>query len=412
VSKRTEVAVIGAGPYGLSIAAQLGALQVDHRIFGEPMQFWKTHMPRGMSLKSDGFASNLADADGALSLKQFCAENGSSYADEGLPVALETFVAYGEAFQRRMVPQLEKTRVSHLAASGDGFALSLANGETLEARRVVVAVGISDYPYLPPQFAGLPPELVSHSAQHRDPAAFAGRDVSLVGGGSSAVDLAVLLREHGARVRLIARGPQIKFNLRTPLLQRPLWQQLAHPHTGIGPGWKAYFYTEYPNLFRHLPAERRKHIVRTTCGPAGGWFMRERFDGQIAVTAATSVESAAAAGGRLQLDLADAHGGRSQQFTDHLIVCTGYRVDLRRLQFVDPALLGRIREIDHSPALGAAFESSVRGLHFVGTASALSYGPMMRFVVGATWTARALSRHLAAAEARQPAVMYSPSRAA
>src|SRR5580698_4594150 len=113
--------IIGAGPYGLSVAAHLRRSGIPFRIFGRPMDSWLAHMPKGMMLKSDGFASNIYDPDGEFTLKQFCAERGIEYADAGLPVRLETFSAYGLAFRERMLPELEHTLVVRLARVSDGF---------------------------------------------------------------------------------------------------------------------------------------------------------------------------------------------------------------------------------------------------------------------------------------------------
>ena len=112
MSTTTDVAIIGAGPYGLSLAAHLAAANVSVRVFGQPMQFWRTNMPEGMVLKSEGFASNLWHPDGALTLRDFCADRGLPYKDSGLPIPVETFCAYGEAFQKRFVPMLDERPVA------------------------------------------------------------------------------------------------------------------------------------------------------------------------------------------------------------------------------------------------------------------------------------------------------------
>ena len=109
-----EVAIVGAGPYGLSLAAHLQSRGIHFAIFGPPMEVWRQHMPQGMLLKSDGFASNLSDPNGSFTLKQFCGENGLPYDDTRLPVPLETFVNYGLAFQEKMVPHLDSRRVTKI----------------------------------------------------------------------------------------------------------------------------------------------------------------------------------------------------------------------------------------------------------------------------------------------------------
>jgi len=207
-----ETAIIGAGPYGLSVAAHLRGLGIPFRIFGRPMDSWLAHMPKGMMLKSDGFASNIYDPADGFTLRHFCAEKGINYSDAGLPVSRETFTQYGLAFRDRMVPELEEKLVVSVEHSLDGFVLELEDGEIVKSRRVVLAVGITHFAHIPSNLAHLLPELVSHSFQHHDLERFRGRSVVVIGGGSSATDLAGLLREADADVQLVARATELKFH--------------------------------------------------------------------------------------------------------------------------------------------------------------------------------------------------------
>ena len=150
------VVVIGAGPYGLSIAAHLRFCGVDFRIFGSPMHRWRAHMPKGMFLKSEGCASNLFEPSGGHTLAQYCAEQGLPYAQYGAAVSLETFTQYGLSFQRRLVPTVENEMVTALHKSSATFEVLLSNGEMLKVNKVVVATGMSHTAYIPEALAQLP----------------------------------------------------------------------------------------------------------------------------------------------------------------------------------------------------------------------------------------------------------------
>ena len=260
----TNVAIIGAGPYGLSIAAHLRAHGIEHRIFGSPMLGWRTQMPKGMFLKSEGFASNLHDPSG-YSLQRFCAENSLPYADTHHPVPLDTFIDYGLAFQRHSALNVEEKSVLALAPAAGGFALRLDTGESLTARRVVLAVGLNYFRNIPDYLAHLPGERFTHSADHHDVSRFNGQDVSVFGGGASALDLVAALQQAGARPRLVARRRAIKWNL--PLGSPPKLR--LSPIGGLGGGWRNYAIEHAPMLYRQLPASTRLRVARNWLGPAG-----------------------------------------------------------------------------------------------------------------------------------------------
>jgi cation diffusion facilitator CzcD-associated flavoprotein CzcO len=205
MSTTTDVAIIGAGPYGLSLAAHLAAANVSVRVFGQPMQFWRTNMLEGMVLKSEGFASNLWHPDGALTLRDFCADRGLPYKDSGLPIPVDTFCAYGEAFQKRFVPMLDERPVAKLDRDPDGYLLRLRDGTTVTANRVVIATGIGSFPFTPPELAPIAGSLCSHSIEHHSLDRFTGQDVLIIGGGASGVELAGLMSAKGSHVTVVTR---------------------------------------------------------------------------------------------------------------------------------------------------------------------------------------------------------------
>ncbi len=405
MSGLTDIVIVGAGPYGLSIAAHLRRHGVDYRIFGAPMHNWRTRMPRGMLLKSDGFASNLAAPDGEMSLAEYCRAENIPYADEGVPVSSESFIAYGDAFQARFVPDLDPRRVVGVTRAGERFSVELDDGEIIGAAKVIVAIGISDFACLPPHLSHLPAEYLSHSSRHAAMGTFEGREVAVIGGGSSATDIAALMHEAGASVRIITRRPKLGFHSFSDPTTRTLADRLRYPGTGIGQGWRSVAYTRAPLLFRFLPDATRLHIIATSQAIAGGWPMRDRIVGKVPVETGWTPQSAEIRGNRIELDCVAADGSAKTVSADHAILCTGYRVDLRKIAFLDDGLRGTIDAAMNTPLLSRHFESSVPGLYFVGPVSAPSFGPMFRFVYGAEYAAPRVVAHLTRSLARRSVAM-------
>ena len=398
-----EIAIIGAGPYGLSIAAHFRRRGVPFRIFGRPMDSWLNHMPKGMMLKSDGFASNIYDPDSDFTLKHFCAQRGIEYSDAGIPVRLETFSAYGLAFGERMLPELEEKLVVGLDRAPKGFVLRLENGETVTTRRVVLAVGITHFEYVPENLAHLPPEFLSHSFRHANPEAFKGRSVVVIGGGASAIDLAALLHEADADVQLVARQDSLKFHDGPLGKRRSRWQQIRHPKSGLGPGLRSRFFSDAPMLFHYLPERLRLEAVEKTLGPSAGWFVKDKV-ARVPCLLGYTPRSAEVQDGKVRLRLRAVDGSEHDVLTEHVIAATGYRVDLGRLSFLSADIRSKIKIVKGAPVLSSTFESSVPGIYFAGLASANSFGPVMRFAFGAGFAARRLTETMVKALAQSPAL--------
>ena len=396
----TNVVIVGAGPYGLSIGAHFRRRGISYRIFGRPMDSWISHMPNGMMLKSDGFASDIYDPESAYRLKRFCAERGIAYADTGIPVRLDTFCNYGLAFKDRMVPNLEDKQVVSIERSGEGFVIQLEDGERFETRHVVMAVGITHFENVPATLSGLPAQFASHSARHKELEVFSGRSVAVIGAGASALDLAGLLHDAGANVDLVSRRKTLNFHSQPTGKPRTWWQKLRHPSSGLGPGVRSKFFANAPWAFHYLPEDLRLKAVRTALGPSGGYFIKNKVVDKVPLHLGYVPEKAEVCDGMVRLTLRSQDGTQKEIAVEHVIAATGYKVDMDRLKMLSEAIRKDVKDVDGAPVLSSHFESSVPGLYFVGIAAANSFGPVMRFACGAKFAAERLTRTLAKSSAR------------
>jgi FAD-dependent urate hydroxylase len=383
-----QVAIIGAGPYGLATAAHLRAAKIETCVFGEPMEFWENQMPEGMLLRSSWDACHIADPHRASTLNNYSA---SQSVPVPRPVPLDRFIDYGHWFQKRIVPDVDRRRVVGVEMTGRGFRLDLNDGDSVQVQRVVVATGISLFARRPPQFVGLPRTLVSHTSEHRNLKRFAGQRMVVIGAGQSALETAALLHELGAEVEVLARQLRVHW-----LDQKLRWlkseanpiRPLLYPPTDVGPpGLNLIVAT--PELFKSLPRLLQEKIAYRSIRPAGSGWLVPRVR-NVRITTGVAVNSVRANGECLSLDLSDG----SKRALDHVMLATGYQVDVSRYEFLAARLLKELRVSDGYPELNAGFESSVPGLHFVGAPAARSFGPLCRFVSGTPFTARALTHSI------------------
>jgi len=389
-----SIAIIGAGPYGLSVAAALRAKGRCPHTFGEPMEFWLKQTPSGMLLRSAQIASNIGDPGLNLQLTDFAASLGKA-----LPrrVRVEDFREYGLWYQRQAVPDVDRRKVTKLAKTADTFHLTLEDGEVVEAACVVVATGIDAFAHLPPQFAGISPRLASHTSCYSDLSVFAGAHVIVVGSGQSAFESAALLLEHGAEVEIIMRARNV-FWLESHAHKIPIASRLlamVNPGTGVGPlGWHfppVNHAVAHPKVLRMLPRPVQQTIHDASMRPAVSGWLRSRV-ARATITASRRIVSAVVDGERLTLTLDDG----TKRVADHVLLGTGYRVDISRYSFIAPELLYSIDRVDGYPKLDFGFQSSVRGLYFAGAAAARSFGPLVRFVAGTDYNARTIALRITA----------------
>ena len=388
-----SIAIIGAGPYGLSLAAHLATRGVSHKIFGHPMLFWSQIAKAGSDryLKSFCFGTNIATP-----------KSGHAFADYSRPRGLETFepcsiadfAAYGLWFQEKNVSWLEQIDVKSLSQQTRGFDVTLANGESFIAQQVVIATGLSHFADVPSVLKSLPSTLVSHTSEIASFAAFKGKRVAVIGGGQSALEAAALLHESGAQPRLIVRERSISWNRRT-LPNRSAWQRLRSPLASLGSGPTAWALSNFPGVVHHFPADWRARFVKKHLPAEGAWWLRDRIEGQVPIDLTTTIVEASSADHSVILSLSAGNGKTPRQVAfDSVIAGTGYHIDIRRLPFLNQNLKDMIACYSCAPKLNSRFESSIPGLRFIGPSSAMCFGPLFRFVAGVEYTSQIVSTDL------------------
>jgi len=387
-----DTAIVGAGPYGISLAMHLTHQKADCQIFGSAMETWCTHMPAGMSLKSEGCKSNIHNPIG-FTLEKYSAEKGLPYQHKGLEVPLDTFVAYGMACHEHVAAVADPRQVTRIESDPSGFRLRLSDSECIQARRVVLAVGIAYYAFVPAEYKPMLSDHVTHSSAHSDVSVFAGKRLLVIGAGASATDLACLAGEAGADVTLICRS-KLSWGVQE-FMERPLRERLRYPEACPAPGVQAFLAASCPQVFRKLPRSLRHKVAVELAGPSGAWFLKERFGASVRVLGDTKVTDISENGEGLCVQLTSG-ASVSKSHADHVVFGTGYHTDLKRLDFLEPKLLSRVSEFKGAPFLSANFESSVPGMYFVGKSASTTFGPQMRFVCGTKYCTDRLGPHLVA----------------
>jgi len=350
------------------------------------MEFWDTKMPTGMLLRSPREASTISDPHSSFTLEAYEAASGTQPRKR---VLRETFVNYGKWFEKQLGADVDRRNVAELSRNGAGFKVLLSDGTLVKSKNVVVAAGVGPFRKSPKQFSDLPAAVVSHCYEGRD-LKLLGKRVAVIGAGQSALECAALLCEVGAEVEVIARIPMLRWiGMHKRLHQLgPISKALYSKHD-VGPIGISRL-VAYPNLMYHVPLGVKDPIRKRAVRSAGAPWLIPRLN-EAKITTGRHVVSAKEVNGEVQLVLDNG----TEKRVDHVLLGTGYSVDISRYSFLSPELVKQIRQLDGYPITAAGFSTSVPGLHFTGATAARNFGPLLYFVAGTEFASKELARHMA-----------------
>ena len=387
-----DVTILGAGPYGLAAGNHLKHVKgLELRVFGEPMSFWERTMPTGMFLRSNWTATQIADPDRRLTLESFQDERGNHVTT---PIPISRFIEYGQWYQQKALPDLDRRQIVRIESDPRGFRVSLSDGEQFLSRRVVVAAGIGPFAYRPSEFDNFPPELASHTSDHSELCKFAGRQVLVVGGGQSALESAALLHESGAQTEVVTRSTEIHWlqGWASRTLHHRMGRainKILYAPTDVGPAGISQLMAR-PDLVRKLPRGLQDRLRIRSTRPAGARWLVDRLR-DVPIRLGRSVSSAAVEGGKCRARLDDG----TERIVDHVLLGTGYRIDVTKYGFLEPKIQQSLQVFQGFPILQPGLETSIPGLHILGAPGIWSFGPLLQFVSGTKYACQSLAEHIA-----------------
>ena len=364
----TDLLIIGAGPYGLAMAAHARHLGIDHVVVGEPMHFWHAHMPRGMYLRSD--CEWHLDPQAVHTIEAFLRTRSLTSSDV-LPLSRELYLEYACWFQARKEIDPRPVFVDRLESS-DGarrFRAALAGGEAIEADNVVLALGFAPFKHVPDELArALPLDRVQHACDAIDFTDARDKRYLIVGGRQSAFEWAALLCEAGAAaVHISHRHDSPAFAHSDWTWVDPLVDQFV-----ADPDWyRRLSQTEKEGVTRRLWAEGRLKLEP--------WLEPRIRQPRVRLWPNTRIAGCTESGPGLAVTL-DGSGGPSVVEVDRIVLATGYKPDVARVPLVARGnLLSQLETDNGLPVLDEHMQTSIRGLFMTSMLAVRDFGPFLAF---------------------------------
>lgn len=371
--------IIGAGPFGLAVAADALYHGLPVTIIGNPMAFWRENMPKGMVLRS---ASDWhLDPQDAYTIEAFLADRGLRPSDVE-PLAIELYLDYAAWFQRQAGVVVEPAEVVRLDVASDGrFDAALDQG-TVRAHNVVVAIGLRYFAEVPHELQSMfPPGRLEHSCNFVDVSKANGKRCLIIGGRQSAFEWAALLHEAGASsVDVVHRHASPKF-------EQSEWKWAGELAAGL---------TRDPTWYRNLSQSEKDTVAARMWGEGRlkvePWLAARLRQDSVRIRPDRNVVSVRERGDGALLVTLD---GGEELTADIAIAATGYRTDISRIPFVAAGnVYDRLNVHNGCPVLDEAFQTNVPGFYATGALATQDFGPFFGFTLAARSAAVVIGRSI------------------
>ena len=376
----TDLLIIGAGPFGLALAAQAAHDRIEHLVVGRPMEFWRQNMPKGMFLRSA--CDWHLDPLNVDTIEAFLGTQAKTPKDVE-PLSLEFYLSYVEWFQQQKQIRPVPLYVEQLDSEGDRFTATTADGETIKAKRVVLAPGFKHFAHTPNELtAKLPPARYQHTSTFVDFSNAKGKRYLIIGGRQSAYEWAALLLEAGAAaVHLSHRHPSPAFDVADWFWVNELVDNMARD-----PGWfRRLSQTEKDEVSHRLWAEGRLKLEP--------WLAPRLKDDRVRLWPQTQLMNCTETPNG---DLRAVLGNGETIEIDTIVLATGYKVDITRLPILSPGLLTKLETRNGFPVLDQHFETSIPGLFITSMPASQDFGPFFGFTISVRTSAKLICQRLLA----------------
>lgn len=366
---RTDLLVIGAGPYAYAAAAHAREQGIDTHVVGHPMAFWRDQMPEDMYLRS-GPDWHL-DASGEHTFAAYFEDRGLDPADHD-PIPIGVFLDHTEWFREQKGLDVDERLVASLTKPNLTFEATMEDGSTIVADKVLAAPGIRHFVNLPAWASEVPEERRRHTTELVCFDDLAGARVVVIGGRQSAYEWAALLCDHGAA------SVDVVHRHETPAFAQVSWafvddyveRTLAHR------GW-----------WRGLSA-REQQAVALSFWQVGRltlehWLVPRLSPSVVTRRPGCEVVGVSAGEDDVVLTLSDG----STLPADQVVFASGFVADVTRVPYL-AGVLDRVSVTNGFPDLSEGFETTLAGLYVTGFASTRDFGPFYGFTKGCPSAAR------------------------